>query len=45
MALVPVETYQFRGGGILTVMGRNFGADAQVLVGPDPQCGDIINYI
>ena len=32
--LVPVETYKFRGGGILTVMGRNFGVDARVDVGP-----------
>ena len=33
------ETYLFRGGEQMTVIGQNFGIDAQVAVGPDPNTG------
>ena len=35
------ETYLFRGGEQMTVMGNNFGIDAQVAIGPDPNTGEI----
>ena len=35
------ETYLFRGGELMTVMGNNFGVDAQVAIGPDPNTGVI----
>eukprot|EP00960_Hanusia_phi_P072082 767700-Hanusia_phi.AAC.3 len=34
------ETYLFRGGEVLTIFGSNFGFDAAVAIGPDPNTGE-----